>query len=102
MRIAAGEVLALMYETAREADEEFQGDQNGLCDLLKELATDSDKHKAKKDLRQQRSSFRDVMRAIEVILNRQIEFMSEGTLVQVSHTNSKLFCSYRFHQSVAF
>lgn len=57
-----------MYEVARETDENFEGDENGLCDLLKELATDSDKHKAKKDLRQQRSSFRDVMRAIEVIL----------------------------------
>ncbi|KAK3699900.1 hypothetical protein QZH41_016569 [Actinostola sp. cb2023] len=65
VRIAAGEVLALMYEAARDADDEFQGDENGLCDLLKELATDSDRHKAKKDLRQQRSSFRDVMRAIE-------------------------------------
>ncbi|KXJ24553.1 interferon-related developmental regulator 2 [Exaiptasia diaphana] len=65
VRIAAGEVLAVMYEMARETNEDFQGDENGLCNLLKDLATDSDKHKAKKDLRQQRSSFRDVMRAIE-------------------------------------
>ena len=76
VRIAAGEVLALMYEAARDADDEFQGDENGLCDLLKELATDSDRHKAKKDLRQQRSSFRDVMRAIEVSLYTLIHVYS--------------------------
>lgn len=71
-----------MYETAREADEEFEGDENGLCDLLKELATDSDKHKAKKDLRQQRSSFRDVMRAIEV---RNSLMFCDGFLTQISY-----------------
>ena len=66
VRIAAGEALALMYELGRDIDDEFVGDQNGLCETLKELATDGSKHKAKKDRRQQRSSFRDILRAIEV------------------------------------
>ena len=35
------------------------------CETLKQLATDSNKHRAKKDRRQQRSSFRDILRALE-------------------------------------
>ena len=47
--------------------QEFEGDDMyELCLKLKELATDSNKYRAKKDRRQQRSSFRDVLRAVEV------------------------------------
>ena len=35
---------------------------------LRGLATDSNKYRAKKDRRQQRSSFRDIIRTIEVSL----------------------------------
>ena len=66
VRIAAGEILALMYEMGRDINEDFVGDSNGLCDLLRDLATDGNKHKAKKDLRQQRSSFRDILKTVEV------------------------------------
>ena len=66
VRIAAGEILALMYEMGRDINEDFVGDNNGLCDLLRDLATDGNKHKAKKDLRQQRSSFRDILKTVEV------------------------------------
>ena len=66
VRIAAGESLALMYEMARGFNKDFIGDSNGLCDLLRDLATDGNKHKAKKDLRQQRSSFRDILKTVEV------------------------------------
>ena len=66
VRIAAGESLALMYEMARDINKDFIGDSNGLCDLLRDLATDGTKHKAKKDLRQQRSSFRDILKTVEV------------------------------------
>ena len=66
VRIAAGESLALMYEMARDFNKDFIGDSNGLCDLLRDLATDGNKHKAKKDLRQQRSSFRDILKTVEV------------------------------------
>ncbi|XP_048741365.2 interferon-related developmental regulator 1-like [Ostrea edulis] len=66
LRIEAGETLALLYELAREKDEDFEGkDIDGLCETLKKLATDSNKYRAKKDRRQQRSSFRDVLRAVE-------------------------------------
>lgn len=65
VRIAAGEILALMYEMGRDINEDFVGDNNGLCDLLRDLATDGNKHKAKKDLRQQRSSFRDILKTVE-------------------------------------
>lgn len=65
VRIAAGESLALMYEMARDFNRDFIGDSNGLCDLLRDLATDGNKHKAKKDLRQQRSSFRDILKTVE-------------------------------------
>lgn len=47
--------------------QDFEGkDIDGLCETLKKLATDSNKYRAKKDRRQQRSSFRDVLRAVEV------------------------------------
>lgn len=39
---------------------------SNLCESLKHLATDGSKHRAKKDRRQQRSTFRDVLRSIEV------------------------------------
>ena len=58
VRITVGEVLALVYELGREYDDQFVGDTNGLNEALKELATDGNKHRAKKDRRQQRSSFR--------------------------------------------
>lgn len=66
VRIAAGELLALMYEMGRNVNEDFgYRDRNGVCDLIRELATEGTKHIAKKDLRQQRSSFRDILKTIE-------------------------------------
>nr|CAG4635637.1 EOG090X0ARF [Artemia franciscana] len=76
LRITAGEAIALVYEGARDFDDEFTlandsedkntGDlESELCNMLKSLATDSQKFRAKKDRRQQRSSFRDVLRAVE-------------------------------------
>ncbi|BFZ08644.1 hypothetical protein BsWGS_11683 [Bradybaena similaris] len=61
LRMTAGEAIALLYELAREFDEDFEHeDEVTLFELLKQLATDSVKHRAKKDRRQQRSCFRDV------------------------------------------
>nr|XP_020666107.1 interferon-related developmental regulator 1 [Pogona vitticeps] len=66
MRIAAGEALALLFELAREADENFfYEDMELLTQKLKALATDGNKHRAKVDKRKQRSVFRDVLRAVE-------------------------------------
>ena len=88
LRIGAGEAIALIYEGARQFDEDFgfevaSEDEDGadgnqvavthqteemdeLCDKLRQLATDSHKYRAKKDRKQQRSSFRDILRAVEV------------------------------------
>ncbi|XP_070558092.1 interferon-related developmental regulator 1-like [Ptychodera flava] len=66
LRIASGEAIALFYELAREQDQSFDDDNiESLKVTLKELATDSNKYRAKKDRRQQRSSFRDVLRTVE-------------------------------------
>ncbi len=68
LRIATGEVIALIYELGRDIDENFDGYINGLYDLLKELATDSSRHKAKREKKQQRSTFRDILKTVEVSL----------------------------------
>ncbi|XP_060100867.1 interferon-related developmental regulator 1 [Heteronotia binoei] len=66
MRIAAGETLALLFELARETDEDFfYEDMELLTQKLRALATDGNKHRAKVDKRKQRSVFRDVLRAVE-------------------------------------
>lgn len=90
LRIGAGEAIALIYEGARQYNEDFgfevstddeiedpdgieqetsarhTQDMDELCTKLRQLATDSHKYRAKKDRKQQRSSFRDILRAIEV------------------------------------
>ena len=82
VRIGAGEAIALIYEGARQYDEDFGFDVSSdggeasptldqvdeLCLKLRQLATDSNKYRAKKDRKQQRSSFRDILRAVEVKL----------------------------------
>lgn len=81
VRIAAGELLALMYELGRNVQHDFgYRDRNGVCDLIRELATEGTKHIAKKDLRQQRSSFRDILKTIEdgIAPDEVIRFGSES------------------------
>lgn len=41
-------------------------DMESLTEMLRALATDGNKHRAKVDKRKQRSVFRDVLRAVEV------------------------------------
>jgi len=66
LRISAGEAIALLYDLAREVDEQFEGDDiDMLISKLKDLATDSNKYRAKKDRKQQRSSFRDILKGVE-------------------------------------
>uniref|UniRef100_A0A8C3APJ4 Interferon-related developmental regulator 2 n=1 Tax=Cyclopterus lumpus TaxID=8103 RepID=A0A8C3APJ4_CYCLU len=65
-RIAVGETIALLVELRRDIDEEFAvEDSESMCECLKSLATDSNKHRAKNDRRKQRSVFRDVLHYIE-------------------------------------
>lgn len=66
MRIAAGETLALLLELARGMESDFlYEDMESLTEMLRALATDGNKHRAKVDKRKQRSVFRDVLRAVE-------------------------------------
>ncbi|GAB1297406.1 Interferon-related developmental regulator 1 [Apodemus speciosus] len=86
MRIAAGESLALLFELARGMESPpllvdlgklasisqclifkdfFYEDMDSLTQMLRALATDGNKHRAKVDKRKQRSVFRDVLRAVE-------------------------------------
>uniref|UniRef100_A0A3P8SX41 Interferon-related developmental regulator 2 n=1 Tax=Amphiprion percula TaxID=161767 RepID=A0A3P8SX41_AMPPE len=56
-RIAVGETIALL---------DFEvDDSETLCECLKSLATDGNKHRAKNDRRKQRSIFREVLHYIE-------------------------------------
>lgn len=66
LRIQAGEAVALLYESTRAHDPRFRWTrEKELCAMLNELATDSHKFRAKKDRKQQRASFRDVVRTVE-------------------------------------
>ncbi|XP_052781805.1 interferon-related developmental regulator 2-like isoform X1 [Mya arenaria] len=66
LRIVAGETIALFYELGREEDEEFQSaSMVQLCESLRRLSTESHKYVAKKDRRHQKSSFRDILRAVQ-------------------------------------
>ncbi|XP_008145408.1 interferon-related developmental regulator 1 [Eptesicus fuscus] len=66
MRIAAGETVALLLELARGMESDFlYEDMESLTEMLRALATDGNKHRAKVDKRKQRSVFRDVLRAVE-------------------------------------
>ncbi|XP_054450529.1 interferon-related developmental regulator 2 [Pteronotus mesoamericanus] len=66
LRIAAGETIALLFELARDLEEDFlYEDTDTLCSALRTLATDSNKHRAKADRRRQRSTFRAVLRFVE-------------------------------------
>lgn len=67
VRMAAGEALALVYEIGRQENDDFEDDfALDLIDTLKQLATDSQKFRAKKDRKQQRATFRDILQFIEV------------------------------------
>jgi len=66
LRISAGETSALLLEAAYNYDEEYEPQGlNGLIASLRQLATDSHKYRSKKDRKEQRSSFRDILRTVE-------------------------------------
>lgn len=66
LRIAAGEATALLLEIAYNYDEEYEPQGlDRLIGSLRQLATDSHKYRSKKDRKEQRSSFREVLRTVE-------------------------------------
>jgi len=66
IRIAAGEAIALVLEFAYDHNEEYEPeDLDNLIDTIKELATDSSKSRSKKDRKEQRHIFRDILRGVD-------------------------------------
>jgi len=66
VRLTAGEALAVIFELGREEEECFGEDfALVLVEKLRQLATDSHKYRAKKDRKQQRATFRDILAYIE-------------------------------------
>lgn len=66
LRVAAGECLALLVEKCRLVEADYQlEDIDTICDKLQSLATDSQKSKSKKELREQRSNFRQILRTVQ-------------------------------------
>ena len=66
LRMTAGESLALVLEFSYDYDSDYEPeDLAGLIVTVKQLATDSTKSRSKKDRKEQRSTFRDVLRGVE-------------------------------------
>ena len=81
LRIATGEAIAVLYEFLADVDEGSDGEEgiegsneakedleiviDNLAPKLKQLSTDCQKHRSKKDRKEQKSSFRDILRTIE-------------------------------------
>ncbi|XP_015586439.1 interferon-related developmental regulator 2 [Cephus cinctus] len=85
IRISAGEALAVIFELGREYAEDYEQDWAlDLVNVLKDLATDSNKYRAKKDRKQQRASFRDILRYIEedIVPEMHIRFGRETLFLE--------------------
>lgn len=66
VRMTAGEVIALLMECGRTQNELFLEEYiDELLEIAKTLATDSSKYKAKRERKQQRATFRDVLHYFE-------------------------------------
>ncbi|XP_066593545.1 interferon-related developmental regulator 2 [Prorops nasuta] len=80
VRLSAGEALAVIFELGRDFSYDYEQEWAlDLIDILKELATDSNKYRAKKDRKQQRANFRDILRYIEedIVPEMHIRFGQE-------------------------
>lgn len=66
VRTTAGEAIALLLECGRIHNEDFLEEHiDDLIEITKQLSTDSQKFRAKRDRKQQRATFRDVLHYIE-------------------------------------
>jgi len=65
--MATGELITVLLEMARECEDmdEYEPDEE-FINKLRELATDSQKYRAKKDRKTQRSNFRQILHYVEV------------------------------------
>jgi hypothetical protein len=73
VRMSSGEAIALLLERGRRHDEEFLEEYiDDLVETTKLLATDSQKFRAKRDRKQQRATFRDVLHYVEEEISPEI------------------------------
>ncbi|XP_020291860.1 interferon-related developmental regulator 2 [Pseudomyrmex gracilis] len=80
VRLSAGEALAVIFELGRDFSYDYEQDWAlDLVEILRQLATDSNKYRAKKDRKQQRANFRDILRYIEedVVPEMSVRFGKE-------------------------
>ncbi|CAL8086518.1 unnamed protein product [Calicophoron daubneyi] len=98
MRIAAGEITALIYERIRnEVDDRFKGPYySDLVRILNELATDGTKSRSKVDRKKQRHSFRELVDLVEhfEISETSVNFGSEVLVLGscTEHFHYDLLC----------
>lgn len=69
--MATGELITVLLEMARECEDmdEYEPDEE-FINKLRDLSTDSQKYRAKKDRKTQRSNFRQILHYVEVIIIR--------------------------------
>lgn len=80
VRLSAGEALAVIFEMGRDYSADYEQEWAfDLVDVLRDLATDSNKYRAKKDRKQQRANFRDILRYIEedIVPEMHVKFGKE-------------------------
>lgn len=66
LRIATGEAIVVLYENACEHDEDAAVDAvEHFVPQLQELAKDSHRYRSKKERKEQKSSFRDILKTVE-------------------------------------
>lgn len=82
VRVATGECVALLLENSDSSklDDIFTA---SLCEHLEQLATDSQKSRSKKELRQQRFNFRQIMQTVqsEPITPEEVRFGQEKLII---------------------
>ena len=68
VRVAVGQAVALLFELVREVDESLLDtrDSDRAYELIQSLATESDRHTARKERNHQRSTFKDILNTLEV------------------------------------
>lgn len=93
VRMATGELITVLLEMARECEDmdEYEPDEE-FINKLRDLATDSQKYRAKKDKKTQRSNFRQILHYVELDEppNIQIRFGQE-ILTMNSWTKKKQY-----------
>ena len=121
LRIATGEAIAVLYEFLSESEENGSDEEDSnvgdnrskeelervviaidnLVPHLKELATDSQKSRSKKDRKEQKASFRDILRTVEegdgyyekVAINKREKLEIESWAMKKQY---EMVCKVRF------